>query len=87
MFNTTEQDLQARIGLESAGFGEYAPEPRPPAGALKDALEQVLGGPASLIRPLKTRDGFTVVTEERGENGNSNHNSLVARMESYRLIS
>jgi hypothetical protein len=73
--------ITLRDGLDAAGFGKYAPEQRPPAGALKDALEQVFGGPATLIRPLKTRDGFTVVTEERGENGNAYHNSLVARMD------
>ncbi len=69
-----------QTGFEAAGFGQFVPEPRPPAGALKDALELVLGGSTTLIRPLKTRDGFTVVREERGENGNAYLNSLVARI-------
>src|SRR5581483_676890 len=56
-------------------------EPRPPAGALKSALEHVLGGPATLVRPLKTRDGFAVVTEQRGEHSNQYSNSLVARID------
>src|SRR5690348_1259544 len=68
-------------GLDAAGFAAFVPEPRPPAGALKDALEHVLGGPTTLIRPLKTRDGFTVVTEQRGDHGNYYSNSLVARIE------
>jgi hypothetical protein len=76
---TARSHLQA--GLEAAGFGQFTPEPRPAAGALKDALEHVLGGPNTLIRPLKSRDGFTVVTEERGESGNCYANSLVTRID------
>lgn len=80
---TSREPLLA--GWDWAGFGSFVPEPRPPAGALKDALDRVLGGSHTLIRRLKTRDGFTVVTEERGEQGNAYRNSLVARINSETL--
>jgi hypothetical protein len=68
-------------GLEAAGFGTFVPEPRPPAGALKDALQQVLGGPTTLIRPLKSRDGFCVIQEQRGDQVNTYQPSLIARID------
>jgi hypothetical protein len=70
-----------RDGLEAAGFGALVPEPRPPAGALKDALQQVLGGPTTLIRPLKSRDGFCVIQEQRGDRVNSYQHTLIARID------
>jgi hypothetical protein len=76
----TVRDL-LRDGLEAAGFGTCVPEPRPPAGALKDALQQVLGGPTTLIRPLKSRDGFCVIQEQRGDQVNTYQHSLLARID------
>jgi hypothetical protein len=68
-------------GLVAAGFGDQVPEPRPPAGALKDALQQVMGGPTTLIRPLKSKDGFCIVQEQRGNQINNYQQTLVARIE------
>jgi hypothetical protein len=68
-------------GFEAAGLAAFVPEPRQPAAALRDALEEVLGGPRMLVRPLQARDGFTVVREDRGEHGNSYTQELVARIE------
>jgi hypothetical protein len=68
-------------GLEAAGLAAFVPEPRQAAAALRDALEEVLGGPRMLVRPLQARDGFTVVREDRGEHGNSYTQELVARID------
>jgi hypothetical protein len=68
-------------GLEAAGLVAFVPEPRQPATALRDALEEVLGGPRVLVRPLRSRDGFAVVEEDRGEHGNHYHQRLGARVE------
>jgi hypothetical protein len=68
-------------GMEAAGFGKQVPESRPAAGALKDALQQVVGGPTTLIRPLKAKDGFCVIQEERGDQVNRYQPSLVARID------
>lgn len=82
-----ERTLRSALvdGFKAAGFEKFCPEPRPPAGALRDALEHVLGGPKTLIRPLEDRDGFTVVDEDRGKNGNVYRNSLVARIDADTL--
>jgi hypothetical protein len=69
----------------TAGFaaldpGPFVPDPRPPAAALKDALEEALGGPRVLVRPLATRDGFAVVTEDRGLAQNQYATTLTARV-------
>jgi hypothetical protein len=69
--------------FEAAGLDRFVPDPRPPAGALRDALEEVCGGSRTLIRPLQTRDGFAVVREERGDEyrGNSYEVSLTAKID------
>ncbi len=58
----------------------FVPEPRPASAVLKDALEDVLGGPRVLVRPLATRDGFAVVSEDRGLADNTYRTGLVARV-------
>jgi hypothetical protein len=68
-------------GFAAAGLDKFVPEPRPPAPALKAALEEVLGGPRMLVRPLARRDGFTVVLEDRGEDANIYAPVLLARIE------
>ncbi|HVK08996.1 MAG TPA: hypothetical protein VM597_09495 [Gemmataceae bacterium] len=65
--------------FRALGLGSFVPEPRPPSAALKDALESVLGGPRVLVRPLATRDGFAVVTEDRGLAQNQYATALTAR--------
>jgi hypothetical protein len=67
--------------MTDAGFEKFVPEARPPAGALRDALDTVCGGPRTLIRPLKTKDGFTVVTETRGDTENQYETSLTATID------
>jgi hypothetical protein len=67
-------------GFEAAGLAAFLPDPRQPAAALRDALEEVLGGPHILVRPLRSRDGFVVVEEDRGEDGNHYHQRLIARV-------
>ena len=68
-------------GLAPLGLEEYVPGPRPAASLLRDALEDALGGPRVLVRPLADRDGFTVVREERGRAGNAYTTALVARVD------
>jgi hypothetical protein len=66
--------------FQSLALDSFVPEPRPPSAALKDALEDVLGGPRVLVRPLATRDGFAVVTEDRGLAVNQYATTLTARV-------
>jgi hypothetical protein len=65
----------APLGLET-----LVPDPRPAPAALRAALEEVLGGPRILIRPLATRDGFAVVREDRGLSTNHYETGLTARV-------
>ena len=67
-------------GLAPLGLEEYVPGPRPAASLLRDALEDALGGPRVLVRPLADRDGYTVIREERGRAGNAYTTALVARV-------
>ncbi len=66
--------------FQALDLGPFVPEPRPPSAALKDALEDVLSGPRVLVRPLATRDGFAVVTEDRGLAVNQYATALTARV-------
>ena len=47
---------------------------------VRDALDQVFGGPRVLVRPLAAKDGFTVVREDRGSDRNHYATALVARV-------
>jgi hypothetical protein len=68
-------------GLNPLGLEAFVPDARPASACLKDALEEVLGGPRTLVRPLARRDGFAVVQEQRGEQGNLYCQELVARID------
>jgi hypothetical protein len=68
-------------GLTTLGLQAFVPDPRPATACLKDALEEVLGGPRILVRPLARRDGFAVIQEQRGEQGNAYTQDLVARID------
>ena len=67
-------------GLSPLHLEEFVPDPRPAASILKDALEETLGGPRTLVRPLARRDGFTVIKEERGADDNCYVTELIARV-------
>lgn len=66
--------------LQAIDLEFLVPEPRPAPAALRAALDEVFGGPRVLIRPLATKDGFTVVHEERGEEANDYQRILSARV-------
>ena len=61
-----------------AGLDAFVPDPRPAPACLRDALEDVLGGPRVLVRPLASRDGFAVVREDRGVAANAYSTLLTA---------
>src|SRR5687768_10763397 len=75
----TDRD-RLRGGLAPLGLDQYVPDPRPASAVLRDALEEVLGGPRVLVRPLAGRDGFAVVREDRGAARNAYATELVARV-------
>jgi len=74
-------------GLEDLGLGKFAPEPRTAPAALKDALESLYTLPTQLVRPLKSKDGFTVVEEGRGVDVNSYATVATAKIDKSRQIS
>jgi hypothetical protein len=68
-------------GLEALGLAPFAPEPRTPAAALRDALGSLYTAATQLVRPLKTRDGFTVVEENRGTEENNYRHVVTAKID------
>jgi hypothetical protein len=76
----TDRD-RLKSGFTPLGLAALVPDPRPLTACLRDALEEVLGGPRVLVRPLARRDGFAVVTEQRGEHGNAYAQDLLARLD------
>ena len=67
--------LFAPLGLEA-----LVPDPRPAPACLRAALDEVFAGPRVLVRPLASRDGFAVVSEDRGLAANRYQNELTARV-------
>jgi hypothetical protein len=83
LWSLAEWSVQQQIkeGLLDLGLGKYVPEPRTPAAALKGALEELFALPSQLVRPIKSKDGFTVVEEFRGANANSYATLLTAKID------
>ena len=72
-------------GFRALGLDKFVPEPRPEAGILRDALEDVFGGSRILVRPLAHRDGFAVVQEDRGKADNAYATVLVLLLLTFTL--
>ena len=81
-WSLSEWTDRARLhdGFAAAGFAAHVPDARPLAAVLRDALKEGAGGPGVLVRPLRTRDGFAVVEERRGEAANAYRQTLAARV-------
>jgi hypothetical protein len=75
----TDRD-KLRAGFAPLALDRFAPDPRPHASVLKDVLEEALGCPRVLVRPLTDRNGFTVVREERGRTANWYATELTTRV-------
>jgi hypothetical protein len=66
--------------LTALDLEALVPDQRPAPAALRAALEDVFGGPRTLIRPLASKDGFAVVKEDRGLSANRYQTDLTARV-------
>jgi hypothetical protein len=60
-------------GLSQLGLPDYSPKPRTWLTSLKAALAEMFAKPEELIRPLrhKTKNGYTIVVEYKGEYENT----------------
>ena len=72
-------------GLAAIGLGDFAPEPRTPPAALRDALGEVFQGRDFLVQPLRDRNGFEVRRVERGEYENTYNKTLTAKLKDRTL--
>jgi hypothetical protein len=68
-------------GLLDLGLPKFVPEPRTAPAALKDALGEIYTLPTQLIRPIKAKDGFTVVEEQRGADANGYTTLITAKID------
>ena len=75
---TNRQRLEGEFG--GLGLAGLVPDPRPAPACLRAALDDLFGGPRVLVRPLASRDGFAVVTEDRGLAANRYQTELTARV-------
>lgn len=67
------------IGLDGIGLGRFAPKPRKPASALRDALDKCV--PENfMVRPLSDRNGFACVLEHRGRDENGYENVITVKI-------
>lgn len=67
---------QLKEGLEGIGLGEYAPERTAALATLLDAIKIAQVTNTRLVRPLKSKNGFFVFDEERGEERNNYDKSV-----------
>jgi hypothetical protein len=74
--------------LATMGLEKFCPEERTTLSALKVALQELYGSPKTLIRPLDTneREGFCVIEEERGAEGNSYSTTMCAYLENDQVL-
>jgi hypothetical protein len=80
----TELD-KLRHDFSGLGLEGFIPEPRTPAACLKDALDACYPLTKQMVRPLKTKDGFVVVEETRGQDENQYRTLLTARVDPITL--
>lgn len=80
-----QQELE--LGLTRLGLEKFAPARRPPVAALREAMQQVVGGPRILIRPLDDKNGWCAVKEDRGKHVNQYEHVLTARIDDALRIS
>ena len=80
-----QQDLEE--GLTDLGLEKFAPARRPPVAALREAMQEVVGGPRILIRPLDDKNGWCAVKEDRGKHVNQYEHVLTARIDDTLQIS
>ncbi len=73
--------IKAAVTSVSPTYTELVPGPRPPSAVLKEAMTEVFAGSHTLIRPLKSRNGFTAIKENRGENDNQYAGEFVAKVD------
>ena len=69
-----------RNDFTSLDLATFVPDERHAPAVLRDALDEVLGGPRVLVRPLASRDGFAVVREDRGTAANVYATTMVAKV-------
>jgi hypothetical protein len=60
-----------KAGWEALGLAEFVPAEREPLAYLREALNETAANSHILVRPLKSKTGFTVVRESRGDEDNS----------------
>ena len=67
LWNLSEfsDQLDLEEGLMNLGLEKFAPARRPPVAALREAMQEVVGGPRILIRPLDDKNGWCAVKEDR----------------------
>lgn len=80
-----QQELER--GLTNLGLEKFAPARRPPVAALREAMQEVVGGPRILIRPLDDKNGWCAVKEDRGKHINQYDHVLTARIDDALRIS
>jgi len=61
----TEHDLLCSKLCE-LDLQDFTPDPRGTVAILKDALGEVFGGGQFMIRPLESKDGYSIVRETKG---------------------
>lgn len=67
--------------LAEGGLEDFCPPPPTPAWCVREALASLARGRNHLVRPLSSRDGFTLVLERRGEEENQYLSDLSVRVE------
>jgi hypothetical protein len=60
-----------KAGWEALGLGDFVPPEREPLAYLREALNETTANSHVLVRPLKSKTGFVVVRESRGDEDNS----------------
>jgi len=74
-----QEDLEK--GLTDIGLKKFAPARRPPVAALREAMQEIVGGPRILVRPLEDNNGWCALEEKRGRQLNQYEHVLTARID------
>lgn len=73
------------MNLKALRLEAYTPNERTESAVLHQTLSHLFGGPTTIIRRLKDKSGFAIVSERRGEDHNEYKHERAVRVEN-RLV-
>ncbi len=78
---TDRQRVTDELSKLNLGYEKLVPGERPASALLKEAMMEVFAGSRTLVRPLKLKNGFAAVRENRGDGDNTYASDFIVKVD------